>query len=146
MGVFIFSVKAQDYKTSIGVRGGFSNGLTVKHFTGSSAAIEVILSSRWRGFKATALFEKHGRAISSSKLNYYYGLGGHIGVWESKYTPWGRRGTSYTVIGVDGILGLEYTFDEIPFNISLDWKPELNLFGYNSFWADEAALSVRFIF
>jgi len=31
-----FSI-AQDYETSIGLRGGFSNGLTIKHFLGGKS-------------------------------------------------------------------------------------------------------------
>ena len=54
--------------------------------------------------------------------------------------------THLSVIGIDGILGMEYNIQEIPFNISLDWKPAFNLIGYTGFWGDEIALSIRFIF
>jgi len=35
---------------------------------------------------------------------------------------------------------------EVPFNISIDWKPAYNLWGYSGFWADGGALSIRYIF
>ena len=48
-------------------------------------------------------------------------------------------------IGIDGIIGLEYTFDEVPFSISLDWKPTFNIAEHAAFLADEAGLSIRYV-
>ncbi len=141
-----FTLSAQDYNTGIGVRGGLSNGLTVKHFITSNTAIEGLLSTRWQGFHITGLYEIHARAFGTPRLNWYYGFGGHIGFWDGyRNHPWFKHGT-YTVIGIDGIIGIEYNIEPIPFNISLDWKPGINLIGYTGFWGDELALSVRFIF
>ncbi len=147
LGCFLFS-NAQDYNTGIGLRGGFANGLTIKHFVGSQTAFEGIIASRWRGVELTLLYEIHGRAFQVERLNWYIGFGGHVGFWDGDNTSkyWGEPGTSYTVIGVDGILGLEYNFAEIPFNVSIDWKPAFNFIGYSGFWADGGALSVRYIF
>ncbi|HET8860895.1 hypothetical protein [Marivirga sp.] len=136
---------AQDYNTSIGLRGGFSNGITIKHFVSSKAAFEGIIASRWRGVELTGLYEIHGRAFDTERLNWYAGFGAHVGFWDGRDTRWGED-RSYTVVGIDGILGLEYNFVEIPFNISVDWKPAFNLYGYTGFWADGGALSIRYIF
>ena len=140
--------KAQDYNTGIGFRGGFSSGLTVKHFVGSKAAFEGILSTRWNGFIVTGLYEVHNQAFNAEGLKWYFGFGGHIGFWNGNYSKnyWGDYGTSYTVVGIDGILGLEYSFSEVPINLSLDWKPAFNFVGYSGFWADGGALSIRYIF
>ncbi len=141
------AVKAQDYSTGIGVRGGLSSGLTVKHFIGSNKAIEGLLSTRWRGFHITGLYEIHARAFDTPRLNWYYGVGGHVGFWDDyDRHPWFDDDGSHTVVGVDGIIGIEYNIEPIPFNISLDWKPGINLIGYRGFWADEVALSIRYIF
>ncbi|MFP4691969.1 MAG: hypothetical protein ACLFMU_08680 [Bacteroidales bacterium] len=137
---------AQDYSTGIGVRGGLSSGLTIKHFIGEKAAFEGILSSRWRGFGVTGLYEIHNQAFDEEGFKWYYGFGGHIGFYDGDYAGWGDAGTTYSVIGVDGILGLEYSFTEIPFNVSIDWKPAFNLYGHSGFWGDNGALSVRYIF
>lgn len=142
---FSFS-NAQDYNTGIGLRGGFANGITIKHFISPKAALEGIIASRWRGFELTGLYEIHGRAFQTERLNWYAGFGGHVGAWNGKYTKWGENERSYTVVGIDAILGLEYNFTEIPINISVDWKPSLNIFGYSGFWADGGALSIRYIF
>jgi len=143
----VVSSTAQDYTTGIGVRGGFSNGLTIKHFISERAAIEGIISSRWKGFNLTGLYEIHQQAFDVEHLNWYYGAGGHIGFWKGRDVSWGdNRDDDYTVIGIDGILGIEYNFQEIPINISLDWKPTMNIIGYSGFWGDGGAFSVRYIF
>lgn len=143
-----FYSNAQDYRTGIGFRGGFTNGLTIKHFVTSSSALEAIVGSRWKGIELTGLYEIHGRAFHTERMKWYIGFGGHIGFWNGDNTSsyWGNAGTSYTVIGVDGILGLEYNFVEIPFNIGLDWKPAFNFIGYSGIWVDGGAISIRYIF
>ena len=101
---------SQDYKTGIGLRGGLFNGITVKHFISSNTALEGLASTRWDGFEITGLYEIHRQAFDIERLNWYYGFGAHIGVWNGNKTDWGNRGTNYTVVGIDGILGMEYNF------------------------------------
>ncbi len=140
-----FSSYSQNYNTGIGIRGGLSGGLSVKHFIGAGSALEGILFTRWAGFGITGLYEIH-REISAPNFDWYYGFGGHIGFWDGYDDhPYFDDGKSYTVIGVDGIIGIEYTFEVIPLNLSLDWKPALNLSGYSGFWGDEFALSIRYV-
>jgi hypothetical protein len=152
IGLFLFCLvsisKAQDYKTGIGLRGGFDYGLTVKHFISDKSALEFLLASRWRGFEVTGLYEVHNQVGNVDRLKWFFGFGAHVGFWNGDYTHdyWGYPGTKYTVVGLDGILGLEYSFKEVPINLSLDWKPALNFIGYTGFWADGGALSVRYIF
>jgi hypothetical protein len=136
-------VNAQDYKTGIGLRGGLSNGLTIKHFVSDKAAFEGLLSTRWQGFDITGLYEIHNQAFDVEQLNWYYGFGAHIGTYNASNVPWK---TSGTVVGVDGILGIEYSFKEAPINIGVDWKPAFNLVGNSQFWGDGGALSIRYIF
>lgn len=137
---------SQDYSTGIGLRAGFSNGLTIKHFIGEKVALEGLFASRWRGFEFTGLYEIHNRAFQTERLNWFIGFGGHIGFWNGDYANWGEPNRSYTVVGIDGILGLEYNFTEVPINLGLDWKPSFNFAGYSGFWADGGALSIRYIF
>jgi hypothetical protein len=145
--IFIYAyASAQDYNTGVGLRLGFSNGLTVKHFLSQRSAVEGLLVTRWRGFEITGLFEAHNQAFDMERLNWYFGGGGHIGFWNGDNTNWGHTGTNYTVIGIDGILGIEYNLSEVPINLSLDWKPAFNLSGYTGFWGDGGALSIRYTF
>lgn len=137
----------QSYSTGIGLRGGLANGLTVKHFIGEKAALEGILSTRWKGFTVTGLYEIQQTAFDTPGLYWYYGVGAHVGFWDGyDGHPWFDDDDNYTVIGIDGILGLEYAFAEIPFSISLDWKPAFNLTGHSGLWADSGGLSLRYIF
>lgn len=145
LGLSISSTSfAQDYRTAIGFRGGLFNGLSIKHFIGSKAALEGIVSSRWRGLQVTGLYEIHNVAFQTRGLNWYYGAGAHVGFWDGNRTNWGNKDERYTVVGLDGILGLEYNFREVPINISLDWKPAWNISGYQGFWGDGAAFSIRY--
>jgi hypothetical protein len=144
--IITLSAGAQDYRTGIGVRGGLFTGLTLKHFISERAAIEGLFETRWSGLGITGLYEIHANAFDVDRLNWYYGIGGHVGFYNGDNTTWGTAGTSYSVLGVDGILGIEYNIGEIPINISLDWKPVINLINYGGFWGDGGALSIRYIF
>lgn len=139
-------LNAQDYVNAIGVRAGLSQGITFKHFLSTKDAAEGILAVRWGGFNITGLYERHTTPFSVDNLYFYYGAGAHIGMWNGNKNPWFDEDKTYTVIGIDGIVGLEYNFSEIPFNVSLDWKPGFNLIGYTGFWGDELALSFRYLF
>lgn len=142
-------IKAQDYENALGLRAGLSTGITFKHFFSTTDAVEGILSMRYSGFNLTGLYERHMAAFDTEGLYFYYGGGGHIGFYDSD--PWDDddvddNDDSIMLIGVDGIVGLEYVFKEIPFNISLDWKPAINLIGRTHFVGDELALSFRYMF
>ena len=131
----------QDYKTGIGLRGGPYMGLTVKHFLNEKHAVEGLLQTRYSGFDVTALYEFHNaKAFDVDRLNWYYGFGGHLGSYNNAAYSLGA------VVGIDGILGIEYNFSEAPLNIGLDWKPMFNLIGNTNFWGDGGALSIRYIF
>jgi hypothetical protein len=143
------TVSAQrDYETGIGLRAGISYGLTVKHFMSERSAWEGILTTRWEGFTVTGLYELHQNAFNTTNFNFLYGFGGHLGAWHGDLGPyhdWYNDRYNHLALGIDGILGLEYTFDEVPFSISLDWKPALNVAEHALFIADEAALSIRYV-
>ena len=141
-----YALKAQEYTTGVGLRTGAFNGVTVKHFIKDNTALEGILSTRWSGFNITGLYEVHNPLGDVDRLYWYYGGGAHIGFWNGDHASWGDEGKTYTVLGADGILGAEYNFKEVPINLSLDWKPIINLVGYSGVWGDGFALSVRYIF
>ena len=141
-----FMASGQDYKNGIGIRGGLYSGITFKHFLGAKPAFEGLLATRWGGFDLTGLYEIHDRAFDVDGLRWYYGFGAHIGSYNGDHAEWGEPATQYFMFGADGIIGIEYTFTEIPVNIGLDWKPVLNLTGYPGFWGDGGALSIRYVF
>jgi hypothetical protein len=138
-------VNAQEYKTALGIRAGNSSGLSIKHFMNHKAAFEGLLTTRWEGLDITGLYEMHNEAFDVKHLNWYYGGGGHLGFYNGSNVWWGRAGAGYLVIGIDGILGIEYTFPELPVNLGIDWKPAINFVGYSGFWS-EGAISARYVF
>jgi len=140
-----FNTYAQEYKQAIGLRGGLYNGITYKNFITNNTAIEGILQTRWHGFGLVGLLEHHKDFSSVNNLYWFYGYGAHIGFYDTKYTHWDTAGTS-TVVGVDGIIGIEYDIPGVPIAIGLDWKPYVNLIGYSHFFGDGGAFSVRYTF
>ena len=150
------------YNTGIGIRfGGWESGLTVKHFIKRNAAIEGILTTGWLygGTRLTGLYEIQKPISGVAGLYWFYGIGGHLGFYNERYWyngdckngqyeykgRWYNCDGSRAVLGIDGIIGLEYLFREIPFTIGLDIKPSIDLFGgggrYGGF-----AFSLRYAF
>jgi hypothetical protein len=147
LAIFITSLSsAQDYKNAAGIRLGTSIGGTIKHFVGERSAFEGLLTTRWQGLEITGLYEIHNNAFDVSRLNWFFGFGGHLGFYNGDHTTWGEEGTNYIIVGIDGIIGMDYSFEDVPINLSLDWKPMFNLTGYTGFWGDALALSVRYTF
>ncbi len=144
--LFVTPSQAQDYKTSLGIRAGLPVGVTVKHFLNDTYALEGIFASRWGGFVVTGLYEVERWTGNYPALNWYWGGGAHLGTWAQGYNP--NVNATYTgaVIGIDGVIGLEYTFDELPLNLSLDLLPSINLIGFTGWGGINGALSIRYVF
>ena len=140
-------VSAQRYHTGLGVRLGSFSGITAKHFISNQNALEGLLSFRWDGLVITGLYEWQNPVKNVEGLDWVIGGGAHIGFWNSDAYYWTKTGGgSYTIVGLDFILGLEYTFTQAPFTLGLDWKPAINVVGDNHWWGDGAALSIRYNF
>jgi hypothetical protein len=144
--LFTINLNAQDYRTSLGLRAGLPYGVTAKYFLNKTNALEGILASSWGGFIITGLYENEHWTGQYPGLNWFWGFGGHVGFWDAGRNP--NLDDTYfgAVIGLDAILGLEYTFDEIPLNLSLDLLPNVNLIGYTGWGGINGALSVRYVF
>jgi hypothetical protein len=137
---FSITTKAQDgnsYKNAIGVRLGSSvpaikSGITYKHFIGNNA-IEGIVSFG-DGVTICGLYEIH-KPLATENLQWLIGFGGYVGL-----------NSTTNNFGTAGIIGLDYKFNNIPLNITLDWKPELNIVSKVGFEASGVGLSARFTF
>lgn len=148
MLIGVQSAKAQ-YDWGIGARLGPWLGLTVKKNLNANGAIEGIFDSRFDGFQATGLYEYHIPIEKVDGLRFYFGGGIHLGYWYKAYSShprWGNRDRGM-FWGPDLILGIEYTFDSFPLNISADYKPGYYLWrGYRGPSVDNGALSLRYVF
>ncbi|MFW5760361.1 MAG: hypothetical protein ACOCXH_05220 [Cyclobacteriaceae bacterium] len=138
--------RAQYYSTSLGLKFGGYNGISAKHFISDVNALEGLLSFGWGGFALTGLYEWNWTAFDTDGLSWYIGGGAHIGVRERRPFENTYYDDGSAFLGVDFILGLEYTFEEIPLNIALDWKPAFDIIGDQYFWAGDVALGARYTF
>ena len=137
---FIFfagtGVSAQDYRFGVGIRLSnatptLNNSITGKYFITERSAIEGIVSFGSR-FGIGGLVEIC-KPFSVEGLSWFYGGGAYVGFEDGD-----------TYLGPTGILGMDYKFANVPLNISLDWKPELDIIPDINFVPDAVALSVRF--
>ena len=142
----IFGAKAQDYHTGLGLRAGVSPGISVKHFFSTNMAGVGILSVRWGGFNITGLAEWHLQVFDTDGFYFFYGGGAHLGAWDTGRDYYGTTNDGTKVfLGIDGIIGLEYAFGDIPLSIGLDWKPGMNVISDFGFFFDDLALSFRYL-
>jgi hypothetical protein len=130
------------YNTVAGIRLGSAPGITGKTAIGGRMAVEGLITTRWDGVILTGLAEVTSPIVKTQGLGWYIGGGAHVGFWDF---PGSDTGTEFA-LGVDGILGMEYTFVDIPLNLSLDWKPMFNIVSETTFVWDDFALSVRYVF
>ncbi|MBI1341850.1 MAG: hypothetical protein GC171_02825 [Terrimonas sp.] len=130
---------AQDYKTGLGIRlssagAVVNNAVTFKFFLNEKSAIEAMFAFG-DPTALGALYEVHKPINNTQGLKWFYGAGGYIGF--SKPDP---------LVGAQGIVGLDYKFQNLPLNLSLDWKPELNIISDINFEPSALGLSIRFTF
>lgn len=136
------------YKTAIGVRAGGTSGLTFKRFISSQNAIEVIVwgNRNWLGI--TGLYEFYKPAFNTAGLNWYYGVGAHVNFYDNSW-GWSKNQYNENVIGlgVDGIAGIEYKIKPIPIALSLDLKPNIEVYtNGNLGWHLDPGFGIKFAF
>ena len=133
------------YKTAIGVKF-YPGGLTIKHFIKENAALEGILYLWDRGTRVTGLYEFHGNISGAPGLKWYVGPGAHVGFWNDR---WRRDYPNYSrsVVGIDGVLGLDYKFNGAPINMSIDWQPSFEFGDYGAgFSGNWGGIAIRYTF
>ena len=142
------SQMAEGYKTALGVRLSSSaatvnNSISFKQFLSEKAAVEVLFSFG-DPLAIGALYEVH-KPFSTQGLQWYYGGGGYLGFVKT-YNSNTQKNETDPNFGAMGVLGLDYKFANAPLNISLDWKPELNLVSDINFEPAAIGFTARFTF
>ena len=142
------TASAQSYKTGLGVRLSSSqamvnNSISLKHFLTETSAIEALFSFG-DPLALGALYEVH-KPFSSEGLTWFYGGGAYIGFVKT-FNPNKQRNETDVNFGAQGVLGLDYKFANLPLNLSLDWKPELNLVSDINFEPAAIGFTARFTF
>jgi hypothetical protein len=127
------------YKMAVGIRFStasptLNNSISFKYFIDQTNAIEGLASFGSR-FGLGGLYERHQLIGATPAFTWFYGGGAYVG-FESGQT-W---------FGPTGVIGLDYKFPNAPVNLSLDWKPELDLIPSINFVPDAFGLTARFTF
>ncbi len=102
-------------------------------------------SREFDAFKLTGVYQWVHQL--DGNFNWYYGVGGGLGNVDFEPVPDGEDNDGLFVFAA-GDLGVEYNFD-IPLLLSLDFRPEIGLLGYDGFdngFDFDIALGIRYQF
>lgn len=129
------STSAQNYKWGLGIRfstkpATVNHSISFKYFFTQKTAGEALFSVT-KPFALGLLVEQY-QPLSGTPFRYFYGAGVFSSFGSIKET------------GLQGALGIDYKIPNIPFNLSVDWKPELTLAKVFSFEPAALGLSARF--
>ncbi len=113
-------LKAQEI--GAGIRLSSQAGFTGKFFLDQQQAIEAQLNFNGYGYDLVGLYEYH-MELSAPEWRWYFGGGAHLGTWN-------HAGVNATLIGIDGIIGIEYLIQSVPIGISVDFKPAFDFSNY----------------
>jgi len=113
---------SQNYSTAIGIKGGYPGfgTLNVKHFIGGNYALEGSIGGFSKSNQGTGAFAMLDLEINhglEDGFTWHYGGGALIGFTNTLDSD------SFIHTGINGLIGLEYTFQEVPINCSLDTGP-----------------------
>ncbi|WNJ21093.1 hypothetical protein [Pontibacter sp. G13] len=147
--------QAQYYKSAIGLRFGYPTSASFKTFITGPVALEANVgvrgvSSSYRWIQVGGLLEWHKDLelgeFSVDGLEWYVG-GGAGAVFWTYFNDFNISNYSSTSLVVMGVLGLQYTFQDIPVTLSTDWAPTFFLGDtfVTGFRADYGAFSIRYV-
>jgi len=146
------SSETDTYKHAIGGRFGVANGITYKYFFNDNHAIDGILNFQGNRsftiFKLLGLYEIYQplNFVDVDGLRWYYGFGGGLGSYRYKEDNKGiDTDDSGMAWSFDGAIGLDYKIPSAPINLSLDWKPTMELTPESGVRFDGFGLSIRFV-
>jgi len=147
----MFTANTQSYSSSVGARLGSPLSASYKRFISENNAIEVYAGGRFQSFVNWFIisggYQIHKPLLEEeiAGLRWYYGFGGTISFLTFDQFFIGDT-ESTTLIGAQGYLGVDYTFEDIPLNVSIDWVPTVFINGFASgFGGGFGALSARYI-
>lgn len=147
--LLFFSINAtsQDFNSAVGLRIGYPLSVTYKKFISDQNAIEAYAGYRnFFGasyFSFSGAFQIHKDIDEVDRLQYYFGAGASVVKWNLDF------GSGNTSLGINGYLGLSYTLENTPLNVSIDWIPTLFINGQSGFGsgfsASAGSLAVRYV-
>jgi hypothetical protein len=146
--LFVNQADAQDYKSAVGGKLGYGLIASYKTFMSEKNAIELFGGIRWGGLAAGGFYQIHKDIESVDNLRWFLGGGATATTW----TFGGITSNNYFEIAAHFNIGLEYTFDDMPLNISVDYAPGIVLYDtwdftgtYNRFRGGYGTVTARYI-
>lgn len=143
---------AQPFDKALGARLGYGTTVSYKKFISEHSALEFyggLYGYSGADLGIGGLYQYHKPIKEVENLSWYFGGGATARTWIYLNYSGGLW------VGAQGCLGLDYKFDELPINISLDWLPTIwlvspnwysNYTGYNRFGNYGSGISIRYIF
>ncbi len=134
---------AQSYSTGIGLKGGVPGygGINLKHNFGGFYG-DFTLGGGRDNLSVMALIVKQ-QALKDG-FEWYYGGGCYVYSWRNGYTHNDKYYDNRASFGAMFVLGLEYTFEDIPLNIGLDAGPVVSVVPFTGIGFG-SSLAVRYI-
>lgn len=126
------TLNAQPYKNAVGVRAGYSSGLTFRHSIDREFMAEGMALYNRDGFQFTALYGYQFSPYAKERLYYYAGAGLHAGNWQEEFA-----------LGAAIAVGSEFAFRKAPVIIGIEWKPMINFYRVLDFGIPDLALTLK---
>lgn len=154
------SMFGQLYEQRVGVRLGYTSGISGKIIKDRKVALEGILGFRMGGMQVYGLVESQKPLIVDGihDLQIFFGGGGHIGFvngverYKSYNSPTGVHYYEDIVVGpvfgLDAIFGAEYTFIKVPLTMAIDFKPFIELQSFKQIKTNfyDFSVSIKYTF
>ena len=132
VALFAFVALASAQPRAIGLRAGWGGEVSYQHTLGAENFLEV--DAGW-GAEALSIGAAYDFTIAPvGPFSFYAGPAAHVWMGND------------LVLGVGGQLGLEYFFETIPLQVSLDWKPVFTLIPGTGFGWQSFGLGIRYAF
>jgi hypothetical protein len=94
-------------------------------------------------FRLAGLYEFHFPFSKADGLYWCVGPGAHVGFYKNQYQ---KSYSSKMDLGIDGVIGLDYKFNGLPVNVSLDWQPSVSFSGNSGANASYGGVALRYTF
>ena len=142
-----FTAQSQEIsKNVLGLRLGDNNGFgtEISYQRGLSDNNRIEANLGWRNNKSISAFKLTGIYQwvweIDNNFNWYAGAGAGLGSWSNS-------DSNGSFVYISGNVGIEYNFEEVPIQLSLDYRPEFGGHGYfNNNYGSDIALGIRYKF
>jgi hypothetical protein len=142
-----FTAKSQEIsKNVLGLRLGDNNGFgtEISYQRGLSDNNRIEANLGWRNNKSISAFKLTGIYQwvweIDNNFNWYAGAGAGLGSWSNS-------DSNGSFVYISGNVGIEYNFEEVPIQLSLDYRPEFGGHGYfNNNYGSDIAIGIRYKF